>query len=230
MRRTAAREETMGKRGDGYGSEYHLHRYLAEAPTRLTAAITHAIDDGVDVCEWLPFGAGETGDRELRGMEFLDSTAQTAWRDFWSRTGNPPNWDAVGRRPLNNEWVLVEAKAREGELVSPPCAAKEEGGRARIEQALLATRRHFGIADDRDWMGNYYQIANRLASLYFLREIVKQPAHLVFLYFVGDTFPDGSRCPASNAEWEPLIAKANQVLGLPAHLDRVHHVFLPVLR
>jgi hypothetical protein len=220
----------MGKRGDGYGSEYHLRRYLAEEPAKLNAAIAGAIGDGNDVCEWLPFGAGKAGDRELRGMEFLDATGQAAWRDFWSRTGNPPNWDAVGRRPPNHEWILVEAKARESELVSPPCGAKEEGGRSRIEQALCASRRHFGVADDRDWMGNYYQIANRLASLYFLTEIVKQPARVVFLYFTGDAFPDGSRCPATNAEWAPLIAKANQVLGLPDHVESVHHVFLPVLR
>jgi hypothetical protein len=44
----------------------------------------------------------------------------------------------------------------------------------------------------------------------------------------GDGY--GSRCPATNTEWEPLIAKANQVLGLPAHVDRVHHVLFPVLQ
>ncbi|TMQ13964.1 MAG: hypothetical protein E6J90_16535 [Deltaproteobacteria bacterium] len=222
-------EETMGRLGEGYGSEYHLRRYLAVAPATLSAAIADEIGDGDRACEWLPFGAGKRGDRELRGMEFLDPTARGAWADFWSRTGTPPNWDAVGRRAGIREWVLVEAKAREGELVSPPCGAKEDGGRARIEQALRAARRHFGVADDRDWMGSYYQIANRLASLYFLTEIAKQPARLVFLYFVGDTFPDGSRCPASRADWEPLVAKANGVLGLPTDLDRVHHVFLPVL-
>jgi hypothetical protein len=220
----------MGKRGNGYGSEYHLRRYLSEEPSKLNVAIAAVVGDRDHIFEWLPFGTAKTGDRELRGMEFLEPTAQAAWRDFWSRTGNPPNWDAVGRRSSNGEWILVEAKSREGELVSPPCGAKEEGGRARIEQALLVTRRHFGVADDRDWMGNYYQIANRLASLYFLTEIVKRPARLIFLYFIGDTFPDESRCPASNVEWEPLIAKANAILGLPAHLDRVHHVFLPVLR
>ena len=63
-----------------------------------------------------------------------------------------------------------------------------------------------------------------------LSQVAKQPARLVFLYFVGDTFPDGSRCSASRAEWEPLVAKANGVLGLPADLDRVNHVFLLVLR
>jgi hypothetical protein len=219
----------MGTRGDGYGSEYHLRRYLAEAPATLSAAIAGAIGDGVDICEWLAFGAGKTGERELRGMEFLDPTGRGAWRDFWPKTGNPPNWDAVGRRPQSHEWILVEAKAREGELVAP-CRAKEEGGRAQIEQALRATRRHLGIAEDRDWMGNYYQIANRLASLYFLNEVVKQPARLVFIHFTGDAFPDGSRCPKSQAEWEPLLATAKQVLGLPANLDRVHHVFLEVLR
>jgi hypothetical protein len=219
-------ENTMGKLGDGYGSEFHLRRYLVEAPAELNGAIARAIDDGLDGCDWQARADG----RELRGMEFLDDGARSKWRDFWSSTGSPPNWDAVGRRPPINEWLLVEAKARQGELVSPPCGAKEEGGRARIERALLATRRHFRIDERRDWLGNYYQIANRLASLYFLNEVAKQPARVIFLYFLGDTFPDGSRCPATEAEWRPLIAKADKVLGLPEHLDRVHHVFLPVLR
>jgi len=223
----------MGKRGEAYGSECHLRGYLSERSNELSAAVQAAVGERESRCEWLPFPSAGGVERELRGAEFLapDSRGREAWQAFWPSTGTPQSWDAVGRLrgPEKDEWLLVEAKSRAGELVSPACRAKGEG-RATIERALLATRTHFGISAEQNWMGTYYQIANRLASLYFLNEIAGENALLVFVYFVGDRFPDGSVCPATKEEWEPLIARANQALGLPSKIDRVHHVFLPVHR
>lgn len=53
---------------DRYGSEYHLRRYLNEEPTKLNTAIEGVVGDRDHMFEWLPFGAAEKGDRELRGI------------------------------------------------------------------------------------------------------------------------------------------------------------------
>src|SRR5678815_889260 len=116
-------EVIMARGGDGYGSEYHLRTYITEHPAILSEAIVEAIGSPADAINWLPLPAGTAGKRELRGMEFLSVSPRAAWREFWATTGSPPNWDAVGQ--LGNEWILVEAKARARELVSPPCRATE---------------------------------------------------------------------------------------------------------
>lgn len=81
------------------------------------------------------------------------------------------------------------------------------------------------------WTATYYQYANRLATLWFLRE-QGVGARLVSVYFVGDRFPDRTPCPASRAEWLALIEARRLMLGLPtqhALSAFEHHVFLPAL-
>jgi hypothetical protein len=102
-----------------------------------------------------------------------------------------------------------------------------------ILRALAETKRHLGVEEHRDWISPYYQMANRLAFLYFLRERQRFPAWLLFVYFVGDEFWSGNRLivgPQSPEDWEALIASAYDGLGL----DRVNplspfvtHLFLP---
>lgn len=44
-----------------------------------------------------------------------------------------------------------------------------------------------------DWTERFYQYANRLAFLYFLREVNGIEAYLVFLYFLNDPHHDGPK-------------------------------------
>jgi hypothetical protein len=75
-------------------------------------------------------------------------------------------------------------------------------------------------------VGKYYQYANRLAHLYFLREINGLDARLIFLYFLSD--PD-TRGPRSRAEWKPAIAEAHLALGLSDRLPScVNELFIDV--
>lgn len=223
----------MGQRGTGYGSEDHLRRYMTERRADLDRAVLGAMNNPLASCEWLAFPTrsdGSGNDRELEGMEFLSQAKSVeAWKQFWPTTGSSQNWDAVGRLVdgSKTEWLLVEAKARARELNS---ACKAVGkGRAIIEKALLETRLHMKITADRSWTDSFYQIANRLASLYFLNQIAKEPARLVFVYFTGDRYPDGSVGPKDQLAWEAIIAEAHEALALPRHLERVHDVFLPAL-
>jgi hypothetical protein len=103
------------------------------------------------------------------------------------------------------------------------------GGRSKIEHALGEVKRYLGVHRHFSWLGSYYQHANRLACLYFLNVKVGIRARLIELFFIGDVFPDGRRCPADEGEWRELLRARELTLGLPSRhplSDRVHEVFL----
>jgi hypothetical protein len=62
-----------------------------------------------------------------------------------------------------------------------------------------------------DWTGTFYQYANRVAHLHFLREHNKVRAHLVNVYFINATDVGG---PTSVDEWKGAIKVVKAYLGL----------------
>jgi hypothetical protein len=224
----------MGKRGDGYGSEDHLRRYLAEHERVLNAAIAEEIGTSPEAVSWLAFPRNADGkEQEFKGLGFLPQNREAAavrdaWRGVWPQRGRQ-NWDAVGR--VHNDWLLVEAKANHPEFCSPPTTAKETGGLPQIRQTTNRIKRELGVNRWFTWTGSYYQYVNRLAMLWFLRKYGIE-ARLVFVYFTGDTFPDNTPCPATKEEWERLVEARRLTLGLPKqHALGMfeHHVVLPAL-
>jgi len=81
--------------------------------------------------------------------------------------------------------------------------------RARIEHALGLTKKWLGADQASDWLGPAYQYANRMAHLYFFREVVHVPAWLVNVYFIGDP-----RTPTAKPEWEAALLEISKTLGL----------------
>jgi hypothetical protein len=226
----------MGKRGLGYGSEDHLRSYMARKPPgrNLTVAVAEAKGVPPSSIRWLGFPRAPRGDdREFRGLEFLPREfyreVQREWKEFWPTTGRQPTWDAIGR--AGEDWLLVEAKANHPEFTGSPSRASPASLRL-IEQRLNQVKRDFGVHRFFSWTGSYYQYANRLAALWFLRKR-EVPAQLVFVYFFGDEFPDGTPCPASKAEWKTLFEARRLTLGLPKRHKLSayeHHVILPALK
>lgn len=218
----------MSKMGDGYGSEYWLKQWLTERVEQLNERVLDVT--GGTTVEWLsPVLTGQPT-REWRGVEFVqDTDVARAWRQFWPQYGNVPNWDAIGKQDGPPSWLLIEAKGHLGELRAP-CQAKDIGGRPMIEKTLTTVKQALGADPASDWLGDYYQFANRLAVLWFLLHH-SQSAHLVYIYFYGDQRPDGSICPQSPDEWTHAIDAKHKGLGLPANhplSDHIHEVFLPV--
>jgi hypothetical protein len=230
----------MGKMGNGYGSEFHLLRYLGYRRHDLNREIEKTT--GGRVSDWLDFPVGAARfDREWKGVDFVDSTSdiKSAWEKFWPQTGNVPNWDAVGLLESNSrfEYILVEAKAHVEELQSS-CSASKNGGLDTIRGALKATIKANGfMADVEDWLSPYYQYANRLAHLHFLlqHDIL---ARLVFIYFYGDnwgtkTLSNGKppKCPKDAHQWSAYLKDMHDRLranGQSKLEERVHSLFLPV--
>jgi len=231
----------MGKMGDGYGSEFHLLRYLGYHRHELNRAVEEKT--GGRVADWLDFAFGGDGkpDKEWKGVDFLDSTsdAKSAWMKFWPQTGNVPNWDAVGHLESDSgvEYLLVEAKAHVEELQSS-CGASDKGGLDTIQKALHTTITENGfITGMEGWLKPYYQYANRLAHLHFL---LKHgiPAQLVFIYFLGDDWRGKAlsngkapNCPKGAKEWASHLQEMHDHLGLSGRSrleERVHSLFLHV--
>lgn len=133
-----------------------------------------------------------------------------ALADFWPTRG--PVWDAlavVGAETDRPGALLAEGKSYPDELFGRGCQATEPSW-SRIAESIRRTQRWLGVQEDPErWMGQLYQTANRLAHLYWLREVVGVRAWLTHLLFVGD--PHG---PTEREEWIVAMESANEELGL----------------
>lgn len=235
--------------GAGYGSEYHLTRYLARYRNEVNRIIGEEI--GGTVTEWLNFLHGEPAkydpcdaqriqlpDTECTGISLLGCPAYSpimrAWHEYWPQTGSQQQWDALGKARIRGQdtWLLVEAKAHTGETKGGTNAG--DAAKAVIDAAFHQTQQAFGITTSNDWTKGYYQYANRLAALHFLRKH-DVPARLLFLYFLGDKNQRLSSpndvCPATEDEWRDCLDDQDRYLGLTDQIREkqgVHELFLEV--
>jgi len=105
--------------------------------------------------------------------------------------------------------ILVEAKAYIEEGVDYTSRAGRPSSIEKITSALAEAKLAFGADPNAPWHAPFYQYANRLAHLYFLRELNGLDAYLLFLNF-ADAHPN----PCSVAEWEGAIRLTRKCLGL----------------
>ncbi|HEV8599613.1 MAG TPA: hypothetical protein VGQ69_09660 [Gemmatimonadales bacterium] len=124
---------------------------------------------------------------------------------FWPTGG--PQWDALGCGPRDTVFLL-EAKAHVSEMDSN-CHASP-GSRFLIQQSLAQAKTAYGAKPEADWLTGYYQYANRLAHLHFLRRN-GVPAWLGFVYFLNDHDMSG---PQTSAGWQQDLALVYEHLGL----------------
>ncbi|MGO8988301.1 MAG: hypothetical protein ACLQGU_02915 [bacterium] len=226
----------MGKMGYGYGSECHLLRWMGRHRKAFDVAVLSKIKREGSKIEWLDFEfkQGEMWpDAELEGMDVLKNkeALQKDWNEFWPVGGGIHNWDAVGWVSSDRirELLLVEAKAHIGEIKTD-CQAKHPESIKQIKESFRIVKNALGVPSEIDWMKDYYQFANRMASLYFLHQ-QKIPSHLVFIYFIGDLCGAGRNSPQSQQEWQPALEAQKNRIGLPkGHLLEkwMHKLFLNV--
>jgi hypothetical protein len=124
--------------------------------------------DAPDRIDWLS-PIESDGYAEYFDEEFLDrlgiSDVKVPLSDFWPRSG--PRWDAIARTE-SGKLLLVEAKAYIEEAVDYRSGARPNSMR-RIKRALSVAKKGFGSSDNATWETQFYQYANRLAHLYYLR-------------------------------------------------------------
>jgi len=210
-----------GKRG----SLKWIQHFINRDPGRLDKTILDQLPGAKSIVWRSPLVGDDYAEyRDSDFLTLLGLPQMTAHLEsFWPRRG--PQWDALGLSD-RKDVLLIEAKAHIPELHSPASAASP-ASLERIRAALGETALACGAQTDKDWHGEFYQLANRLAHLYLLRRH-GIPGWLVLINFVGDA---DMRGPKSAEEWEAAYATAYAALGLPADatlLRHVLHVYLDV--
>lgn len=142
--------------------------------------------------------------------------AAAALAELWPSRG--PQWDALARTDAG-QLLLVEAKAHIAELCSPGTAAAP-ASRAKIEAALQTTAASLGAIRGTLWSQLFYQFANRLVHLAFLRD-QGHDARLVLVNFLGDSEMTG---PQSAEAWEAAYAVMHHAMGLPRRHRLAAHI------
>ena len=208
------------------GSRRWLQVAVNRSPELLDAPLRQALDLAPKASiQWLSPLAEEnfTEFRDLDAFSRLGVSFEEPLSDFWPPRG--PMWDGLARTSTG-EVILVEAKAHIQEMISTPTRASEQS-RALIRRSLRSVQQELAPRAQVDWSGTFYQYANRVAHLHFLRVRNRVPAHLVFVYFLNASDVRG---PSERAEWEGAIRLVEGYLGLGRHrLARyVHKVFVDV--
>lgn len=157
----------MAEIGYGYGSEWHLMRFMARHRKLLEQAIRESIGNvnEEDVFDWKDFtfdGKGITTDTELKGLSFLKENKNIKGyiKSDWQ------SWDAVF--VLNNTIYLVEAKAHVEEM-RDDCRSVDPESQEKIKDFICNNLEKLNISINREkCLKNYYQLANRLGTAAFL--------------------------------------------------------------
>jgi hypothetical protein len=216
-----AKNVRVDERGRAFaGSQRWLQYFVNQERGRvLSKNIAKASGLSTGQMEWT---SPLTRDRfaEYRDEAFLQAVGLEAlWpalSDFWPNRG--PCWDGLAR--VGDGALLVEAKSYPGEVESGGCKASPVS-RDKIERALNQAKTWLGAEPSADWLGPLYQSANRLAHLYFLREVARVPAWLVNVYFLNDP-----RTPTERPAWDRSLAEVQTRLGLKSAPPFTISVFL----
>ena len=208
----------MAQIGHGYGSEWQLLRFLGHHRIFLENEIKQQLHlVGECKFKWLDFGYADnrnvvSGDKELKGLGFLAEKGPfleypKGWEDSQS-------WDAVVY--IGDTLYLVEAKAHVREIGSK---SKSHGGTSRQEIINFMSNQmvNFGClvnVQKSTWLGDYYQMANRLAVAAYLNN-KGISTKVLYIYFEDGYYDqNGTDLGATKEEFEVEINKEKETLGI----------------
>ncbi len=214
-----------------HGSQHQIQLYVNERADRLSQAViaaTPSIPRDAQM-EWVsPLQKKQY--QEYRDGDFLDAVGLRALRSqlacFWPKRG--PSWDALAKVEHAGKpgAILVEAKAHPTEIYNGEGSRASGESRKTIEAALRRTCEWLKVPYRPIWIGCLYQSANRLAHLYFLREVAGADAWLANVYFLDDR---GYK-PTSRDEWTSALAKVKEEIGIAkVSVPYSCEVFLPAV-
>ncbi len=195
---------------DCHGSQKDLQILINEKKDLLDKDISGILKRKIDVTWKSPLETdqfAEYRDNEFLRILNLDSRIVYPLEEFWPRLG--PQWDALGSD--NKTVFLVEAKANIPEIVSPPTGAGPES-KSKIIDSFAEVKEYLNANNSIDWTGTFYQYANRIAHLYYLRVLNGIDAYLVNIYFLNDESVEG---PSTKEEWQGALTVIKQYLGIP---------------
>ncbi len=208
------------------GSEYWLRILVNQHAVYFNHLIAAAFEWNDSQIEWKsPVRYDDFA--EYYDQDFLDRLNVTdlmmPLNEFWPRSG--PRWDGLARTD-DGKLILLEAKAHIEECIDFRSRASGASIK-KIYKRLDEAKKAFHASKNASWYTPFYQMANRLAHLYYLSEINEKDAYMVFLYFANA--PDVKN-PVSHESWDGAIRLAWKCLGLSdcILLRRVAHIIINV--
>lgn len=211
----------MAQIGYGYGSEFQLLRFLGHHRHELENRISDTIKEYGNF-NWLDFGYADqrvtiSGDKEIKALNFLESLIpqkafQEIINEYHSYAINKidewQNWDAIF--VLNECVYLVEAKAHVSEISDDKIHGGKSGSSIlRYFRDQLPT-----LNVNEDWLKEYYQLANRLATTALLNKHGVK-AKTLYIYFEnGFNKRRKSSENATKADYEQALRIEMNTLGI----------------
>jgi hypothetical protein len=195
MENSPKKEDRVGGLGRAYaGSQLQIQIYANRRSEELSEKIIEGVSSLSLLNPGLTWVSPIEKDKfiEYRDRDFLKmcdlEDISSELSSFWQNRG--PVWDALAIVKFKDKYknkgiLLVEAKSYPGEIYGSGCRASAKS-KKKIEDALDKTKKWLGVSMDVDWTSPLYQSANRMAHLYFFREIVEIPAWFVKIYFLND--------------------------------------------
>jgi len=201
-------DDTEGKAEKG--SHKWLQKLINENASALNAVLKQILDlPQSEKIDWLSPLEKENYE-EYYNEAFLEKLGLSVLipdlRKFWPKGG--PHWDGMGKSS-SQKVFMVEAKSHISELISS-LRAIDQYSRHQIQESLNRTKRELGSKTDSDWSKTYYQYANRLAHVHFLRQNGVD-AYFVSVYFLNDAEMNG---PKTIDEWRGALRSLHRYLDL----------------
>lgn len=211
------------------GSQLQLQIYVNRRPNELADRVLAGLIPRPEAGLRLEWKSPLEGDlfSEYYDSAFLQAIELPNMADrlgeFWP--GGGPHWDALGvLRSSTERWsgvVLVEGKSHPDESWKSPCGASP-ASRKKIVSALDRAKFWLKVSEQVNWTGHGYQLANRLAHLYWLRKVVNVPAWLVYACFLDDR-----HSPTTREAWEAAASAQKEQLGLPRAVPFLTNLYIP---
>lgn len=212
------------------GSQLQVQLYVNHLPDELNPAVALAIPrllQRVDRIRWVsPLEAARFA--EYRDAAFLRAAGLEPFANalsiFWPDRG--PCWDGlavvepagIAQRAV----ILLEGKSYPREFYGSGIQASADVSIQKIKLALGVTKRWIGASGGADWTGRLYQSANRLAHLYFLREVCGIDAFLIHACFVDDP-----HAPTTAEQWDQFLPRVHAELGVAYPCPYEGNILLP---
>ena len=222
--------KNMAEMGLGYGSEYQLLRYLGHHRNELNKIIREQTRLKGEL-EWLDFPKDNNRlslDGEYKGVNFLKGKIneckydelRSEWNKYWRYS---QNWDGVilHKKGNSEEWIIVEAKANLEEIKSNTNSSSKQN----LQNIFQDTQKDLSI-ENRNWFGEYYQLANRLTFVHFLNKKGIN-ASLLYIYFLNgyEKCKTNRKTVVENKsverqeEWQNAIQEEYEKLGINSQIE-----------
>lgn len=217
----------MAEIGLGYGSEFQLLRFLGHHRNELDRLILESTGQSGTI-KWLDYPYDDdklSEDGELVGISCFEGMTgykdiRDKWRSFWPQSGKAMNWDGICT--IGDTWYFVEAKAHRSESFQE-CKASP-ASRIIIKKAFYETAQWLQAKPNKEWIdSDCYQVANRLAFLYFCNKCGIK-ARLLYIGFVNG-FRRKKDEICSSEEWESIWKEEMDTLGLNIEQMKTKHIF-----